>query len=88
MAALPFRSDGGRRYQDQGLHPFRLLHGQPERQFATERVAHQVEALDAQVGHRLRHGAGEFWHGLRAFVGWRVAKARHFEDDDAILRGE
>src|SRR5262244_2782491 len=49
----PFRSDGGWSHQEQGLYPFWLLHCQPEREFAAERVAHQVEALDAQVGHGL-----------------------------------
>ena len=44
--------------------------------------------LKAQVGHGLCHSESEFWHGLRPLVGRRLAKARHFEDNDAILRGE
>ena len=88
VAAHPFRPNGGRRHQDQGLYPFRLLDCQPERQFAAERVAHQVETLKAQVGHGLCHGQGELRHGLGALVSWRCAEARHFEDNDPILCGE
>jgi len=82
------RADGGRRHQDQGADALRVADGQPGGELAAEGVALKVEALQPQVGRRLRHGAGQVRHRLRAFVRRRVSEARRLEEDDAALPRE
>jgi hypothetical protein len=86
--AEALRSDRGRSRQHQGLQPSGRLHGEPERKAATERVAHQREALDAEVGDRLSHAGGQVRQGSRSLVRRGVTEAGDLQGDDAKAFGE